>query len=69
MGRRDLKGLRSAIYRATPPLHPIVRPWRALFSRSGFTDDLVSLAGDPAERILLFTPDDLYQIWGRDRQP
>jgi hypothetical protein len=35
-------------------------PWRALFSRSGFSDDLVALARSPEERLLLFTPDDLY---------
>lgn len=59
--RRDLEGLGTALHRATPALHPIDRPWRAIFSRSGFTDDLARMATDPQERVLLFTPDDLYR--------
>jgi hypothetical protein len=35
-------------------------PWRALFSRSGFSADLLALARGAEERLLVFTPDDLY---------
>lgn len=38
--RRDLGGLRAAIDAARPDITPIDRPWRALFSRSGFHPDL-----------------------------
>ncbi len=34
--------------------------WRALFSRSGFTDEVLALSHVPDERLLLFSPDDLY---------
>lgn len=60
VGLRELEGLSAALRRAADDLRPIDRPWRALFSRSGFTDQLAALAGNPEERILLFTPEDLY---------
>jgi hypothetical protein len=60
VGRRELEGLSAALRRAADDLRLVDRPWRALFSRSGFTEALVALAGDPEERVLLFTPDDLY---------
>jgi AAA+ ATPase superfamily predicted ATPase len=60
MDMRDFQGLRAAMAKANHDLNPIDHPWRALFSRSGFSDDLVALARSPEERLLLFTPDDLY---------
>jgi AAA+ ATPase superfamily predicted ATPase len=60
MDMRDLQGLRAALAKASHDLNPIDHPWRALFSRSGFSDDLAALARSPEERLLLFTPDDLY---------
>ena len=60
--RRDLDGLRAALHRATPDLDPIDRPWKALFSRTGFSKDLVEIAANHEERILLLTPDDLYGV-------
>lgn len=60
MDERELDGLGAAMRKASADLRPIDRPWRALFSRSGFTDELHALAKDPAERVLLFTLDDLY---------
>lgn len=60
MDRRDLDGLGAAMRKATADLRPIDRPWKALFSRSGFNAELRALAKDPEERLLLFTPDDLY---------
>ncbi|MBI4491554.1 MAG: ATP-binding protein [Chloroflexi bacterium] len=60
MDRRDLAELDAALRKAAPDLDPIDRPWRALFSRSGFTDDLRALAGNQEERLWLFTADDLY---------
>lgn len=59
--RRDLEGLRASLHKATPTLNPIDRPWRALFSRSGFSEELWHIASDPAERVLLFVPNDLYR--------
>lgn len=32
----------------------------SLFSRSGFADQFAAMAGNSEERILLFTPEDLY---------
>ncbi|MBI3972314.1 MAG: hypothetical protein HY332_13595 [Chloroflexi bacterium] len=58
--RRVLDGLRAALRRAGDDLHPVDRPWRVLFSRSGFDLELRDLARDPAERLHLVTPDDLY---------
>lgn len=60
MDKRDLSGLRAALLKATSDLKPIDNPWRALFSRSGFTDDVIALSKDPGERILLYTPEDIY---------
>ncbi len=60
MDMRDLQGLRSALMKASQDLQPIDHPWRALFSKSGFSDDLLALARVPDERLLLFTPNDLY---------
>lgn len=60
MDRRDLDGLSAALRAAGEELRPADRPWRALFSRSGFSHDLQGLAINPEERLLLVTPDDLY---------
>ena len=60
MDMRDLGGLRGALVRAARDIKPVDHPWRALFSQSGFRDDLVQLARDPGERILLFTPEEMY---------
>jgi hypothetical protein len=60
MDLRDLSGLDAALRLGATELNPIAHPWRALFSREGFTDPLRALAADPAERLLLFTPADLY---------
>lgn len=60
VGARDLEGLTAALRRAHDDLEPLDRPWRALFSRSGFEPELGQRAEDPAERLLLLRPDDLY---------
>ena len=57
---RDLDGLGAALRKASGDLDPIDRPWRALFARAGFAADLLEHASDPAERVLLYTPADLY---------
>jgi AAA+ ATPase superfamily predicted ATPase len=59
-GTRELEGLNAALHKGNRDLRPIDRPWRALFSRSGFTEDLRVWAADPEDRVLLFTPSDLY---------
>lgn len=59
-GARELTGLGAALRKSSHDLNPVDRPWRALFSRSGFDADLLALATDPSERLLLFTPGDLY---------
>jgi len=60
VGRRELEGLSAALRKAARDLNPIDRPWRALFSRAGFGQELLAIATDPAERVLLFAPEDLY---------
>jgi AAA+ ATPase superfamily predicted ATPase len=60
VGGRELEGLTAALRKAHEDLQPIDRPWRALFSRSGFEPDLARRAEDPAERLLLVGPRDLY---------
>ena len=57
----------AALLKATSDLKPIDNPWRALFSRSGFTDDVIALSKDPGERILLYTPEDIYGATGAYR--
>lgn len=59
-GMRELAGIQAALFKAQADLHPADRLWRAVFSRSGFEPDLVDLAADPAERVLLVSPADLY---------
>jgi len=59
-GARELEGLGAALHKGSRDLRPADRPWRAIFSRAGFADELRALADDPEERILLFTPSDLY---------
>lgn len=60
MDVRDLGGLRAAIVAAGHDINPIDRPWRALFSRSGFHPDLQAEAASPENRILLINLDQLY---------
>jgi uncharacterized protein len=57
---RDLQGLSSALWKAAPDLRPADRPWRVIFSRSGFDADLAAIAARPEERVLLVGPDQLY---------
>lgn len=64
VGRRELEGLDAALRKARDDLNPHEPVWRALFSRSGFTPELVELARDPQARVLLFSPADLYEIQG-----
>ena len=60
MDKHDLSGLRAALLKATPDINPTDHPWRALFSRAGFSDDVIALSRDPGERILLYTPEEIY---------
>ncbi len=60
MDLRDLAGLRAGIAAAAKDIPPIDRPWRVLFSRSGFHGDLLQEASDPENRILLVGLDHLY---------
>ncbi len=59
---RTLSGLTATLRRGHAELRPVDRPWRALFSRSGFHPALQQLAKDPQERLLLVTPDDLFDL-------
>jgi hypothetical protein len=52
--------LSAALRRAADDLHPIDRPWPGGFLPAGFTDELLNLARDPEERVLLFSHGDLY---------
>jgi len=60
MDRRDLGGLRAAIDAARSDITPVDRPWRALFSRSGFHADLRAEAALAENRIILVGLDQLY---------
>jgi hypothetical protein len=62
VGVRDLAGLAAALRRAAEDLQPSEQPWRALFSRSGFDQRLRDHARDPAQRVLLLEPGDLYGV-------
>jgi hypothetical protein len=62
VGMRDVAGLAAALRRASEDLPPGDRLWRALFSRSGFDQRVQDRARDPAENLLLLTPDDLYGV-------
>jgi uncharacterized protein len=57
---RDLHGLDAALRKAASDIDPVARPYRALFSRAGFDPELLALASDPAERVLLVSPEGLY---------
>lgn len=57
---RDLQGLDKLLRDFASELQPAKQVWRALFARSGFRSSLVDLAKEPAQRILLLTPADLY---------
>lgn len=60
MERSDLNDLRRTLDSAWKELNPVTDPWCALFSRQGFTTELVELASDPTSRLLLFSPEDLF---------
>lgn len=62
VGMRDLAGLAAALRRAAELLQGSEQPWRALFSRSGFDQRLRDHARDPAQRLLLIEPGDLYGV-------
>ncbi len=57
---RDLHGLDRILRDFASELRPAPKVWRAIFARSGFSASLRELANDPARRILLFSPRDLY---------
>jgi AAA+ ATPase superfamily predicted ATPase len=61
MDVRDLGGLRAAIAAASHAITPIDRPWRVLFSRSGFHPDVQATAAAPENRIILVDLDQLYR--------
>jgi len=61
MDMRDLGGLRAAIAAASHDIPPIDRPWRVLFSRSGFHPDLHTEAALAENRILLIGLEQLYR--------
>jgi len=60
MDMRDLGGLRAAIAAAARDIPPVDRPWRVLFSRSGFHPALQAEAAVSENRILLVDVDQLY---------
>lgn len=60
MDMRDLGGLCAAIAAASNDTPPIDHPWRILFSRSGFHQDLQAEAAIPENRILLVGLEQLY---------
>ncbi len=56
--RGSMAGLFYALRKAPSDLRLIDRPCRALFSRSGFADELRAQVEDPEQRVPLFTPND-----------
>lgn len=60
VGLREPRALQAALAAGDAALKPIRNPWIALFSREGLEADLVSLASTPGQRLLLYTPDDLF---------
>lgn len=56
----DLDGLDKILREEADQLRPSRFVYRMLFSRSGFADGLRRRASKPAERLLLYGPDDLY---------
>ena len=60
VGLRELQALRQAAAAGADRLNPAPSCWFALFSREGFEADLVSLAALPGQRLLLFSPPDLF---------
>jgi AAA+ ATPase superfamily predicted ATPase len=62
MDMRDLGGLRAAIAAAEHEIPPIDRPWRVLFSRSGFQPTLQAEAADPENHILLVGLEQVYAV-------
>lgn len=56
----DLRGLDKILRDFGTELNPSRKVWRALFSRSGFSEGLKRSAAKPTERILLLEPSDLY---------
>ncbi len=62
MDQHDLEGVDAALRLGASELNPIPHPWRVLFSRSGFTSTLATVAANPAERLLLVAPRDLYSV-------
>ncbi len=61
MDMRDLGGLRAAIDAARRDITPVDRPWRVLFSRSGFHPDLQAEAAPPENHIILVGLNQLYE--------
>jgi uncharacterized protein len=57
----DLYQLRQALTAAKAELTPASSCWYALFSREGFDASLVAAAGESDSRVLLFTPEDLFE--------
>jgi len=64
IGLSELAALQQTLAAGASQLHPSPTCYWALFSRTGFAADLRSLAQRVDQRVLLFTPDDLYpQAW------
>jgi AAA+ ATPase superfamily predicted ATPase len=61
VGVDELQRLRAAVEAQAGVLHPAPACYYALFSRSGFDAALRSLAAEAGSRVLLFTPDHLFQ--------
>lgn len=60
IGLAELAALEDTLISAASHLPPASACFSALFSRSGFTADLQSLAQQPERRVLLLTPEELF---------
>jgi len=57
---REVRDLERIVREAGAELRPKAGHYRMLFSKSGFAKDVRDLANDPAARLLLYEPADLY---------
>lgn len=62
VGLGEWHALRGALHAAADELRPTPDCWLALFSRDGFDPGLAALARDPAQRLLLYEPADLFEL-------
>ncbi|MGH2378517.1 MAG: ATP-binding protein [Candidatus Limnocylindria bacterium] len=69
VGMSEVRDLERIVREASAELKPKAGHYRLLFAKSGFTRDVRDLAQDPAARLLIFEPADLYWQLSRSITP